>query len=378
MPDNVLIPWEPPGAPPPGSPPPSHAPGGGIVRWVRRAAGYFLGPVLSHPSRPAPQAPGTTPPLEVPPDARALTTEQAAAGPRGITLPWFLPYPDDYTQETAAARFAYRKMLADPNVKAAALGKIFGVASLDLQVIPADKKEPLHQEIAEHVRWALHERLTDGVPGLVWNVILHALVDGYSVCEKVWAYEERGEYAGTYALDALKPKDTMNDCALETDQFRNPVGVVGLRYNAGRVYHPVNFVIHRHQPLFDSPVGVSDFRAAFSRYWMLDTVEKLRAVFLSKRAVPVLKGTYKTWSQKPSLEQALRQAQQANWMSVPEGVLVEALNIAGAADTVYAEAIRDLKHDIFLFPGVSSHSASAGRPPGRRRLSRGFARPAPA
>src|SRR5262249_3287859 len=158
----------------------------------RQAAGYFLGPALSHPTRPAPEAPlAPPPPVLVPADARAVTTEQAASGPPGIVLPWFLPYPDEYTHETPAARSPHRPMLTDPNVKAACLGKLFGVASLDLQVIPADKKDPLHQRTAEHVRWALHERLADGVPGLIWSVILHALVDGYSVCEKVWAYEER-------------------------------------------------------------------------------------------------------------------------------------------------------------------------------------------
>src|SRR5262249_10481425 len=98
--------------------------------------------------------------------------EVMRAGPAGVRLPWFLPYFDPLQQlnETPEMRLAYRRMLADPNVKAPVRGKILGVAALELQIRPPDKDNPRDVEIAEFVKWNLTERLCEGVIGLVWDV----------------------------------------------------------------------------------------------------------------------------------------------------------------------------------------------------------------
>lgn len=288
-----------------------------------------------------------------------LTTEKVRSGPHGIIFPWFAPYLDDRTGETATMRLAYRRMLADPNIKAAILGKILAVCALDLQIIPADKNKvrtgklardanARNEEIAEFVDWNLTERVQGCLPELAWAILSGGLVDGYSVNEKIFAYEDRGEHLGRYILTALKPKDVGNTVILQTDEFLNIVGVQALRYSGGQVYSPANFVIYRHLPLYGSPVGMSDLRAVYSRWWFLDTILKLRAMGLEKRALPVMYGEYETTAQKPSLEAALAQVRSQSWLSVPKGVRVEALNIAGSADGMFASAVADLKEDIFL------------------------------
>ena len=324
----------------------------GLLGWLRDSLSGWLGPQHS---------PGT--PVE-----SEVLGERVRSGPRGIILPWFAPYMDEYTRETSGMRLAYRWMWADPNVKAAVLGKILSVCALDLNVIPAGKKKRSgfqgsvsqgsgprarednfrNEEIAEFVRWNLTERVQGCVPELAWSILSGGLTDGYSVSEKVWHHESRDEYAGKYVLFALKAKDVGNDVVLETDEFRNIVGVRALRYSAGEVFSPSSFVIFRHLPLFGTPVGMSDFRAAYGRWWMLDTVLKLRAMGLEKRAMPVMLGEYETTAQKPSLESALSLVRSQTWLSVPKGVRVEALNIAGSADSMFASAVADLKEDIFL------------------------------
>jgi hypothetical protein len=276
--------------------------------------------------------------------------ERVRSGPAGVVLPWFLPYFDPLQSlgETQQQRNAYRMMLADPNVKSAFLGKVLAVGALDCQVVPASKKDKKDGAAADLVRHNLEECLADGVPGAVWSVLSGALIDGYSVCEKVWGREAEGEHEGAYVLAALKPKDTGHDVVLETDEFRNVVSVLGLRYNPAQRFDPREFVIWRHLPLWGVPTGMSDFRAVYSRWWLLDTVLKLRAIGLEKRAMPVLMGVYQTPQQRPSLESALAQVKSQNWLAVPEGVRVEALSIAGSSDTTFADAVRDLKHDIFL------------------------------
>ena len=276
--------------------------------------------------------------------------EHARSGPQDIKLPWFLPYFDDQQTlgENAAMRLAYRRMLADPNVKAATYGKIGAVQGYELKVVPSDRKDERASKLADLVRWNLTEAVRGGLPELVWSVFSGGLMDGYSISEKVWTRQEKGKFAGAYRLSALKPKDVGRDLVLVTDEFRNIVAVRGLRFNPGVDFPPSAFIIYRHLPLFDVPTGQSDFRACYSRYWLLDTALKLRAIGIDKRAIPLLMGTYKHAQQRPALETALSMVKSQNWLAVPEGVRVEALNIAGAADGIFASAVQQLAEDIFL------------------------------
>lgn len=307
----------------------------GWIDWLRAHLGFWPG------GRAASQMPDVV---------AAVREDRVASGPPGVVLPWIAPYLDEYTGEPADARLAYRRMLADPNVKAALLGKLLAVAALTLKVHPYGGMSagPNDRRAAELVRWNLTERLEGGFPGLVWSVLFHGLVDGHSVCEKVFAPERRGRWAGTWPLVKLKPKDVGHDVAIRTDAYRNVTDVQGLRYNGGRLYHPSRFLIWRHMPAYDSPVGTSDFRAVYSRWWMLDTLLKFRAVAAEKRSVPFVYGTYQTTSQKNSLEGVLANVRSQTWAAVPENVRLEVLNIAGAADGIFESFTRDLKHDIFL------------------------------
>ncbi len=277
-----------------------------------------------------------------------LTAEKVRGGPKGVTLPAFLPWFDAVDGETAQIRAAYRPMFADSHVKTAFLGKILAVASLDLKVLPADKKSKRDRDVAEFVKWSLTERLADGIPGLVWSVLSGGLIDGFSVCEKVIKHETRGKYSGKYVLSELKPKDVGRDLVLQTDDRRNVVGLLGLRYNGGEEFHPADFLIYRHLSLYGSPVGTSDFRAAYRPYWIKDTAWKLRALAMERRASPLLFGTYKVASTKASLDAVLSTANSRGWISAPEDAKLSAIDIAGGADGTFDAAIKALAHEIFL------------------------------
>src|SRR5262245_63699789 len=56
---------------------------------------------------------------------------------------------------------------------------------------------------AAYVRWNLTDRLSEGVGGLVWDVLSGGLMDGFSVSEKVWGLQERGEWDGKTVLHKL-------------------------------------------------------------------------------------------------------------------------------------------------------------------------------
>lgn len=312
---------------------PVPGPSRGLVAAVEAHTGAYAGPELSKDTF----------------QEFDITSEQVASGPRNVVFPWFLPYHEsDVMRESEIMRRVYRQMLADPRVKTAVLGKLFGVGLLDVRMIPADKKNRRDQQIAEHMQWMLTRRLHGGVPNLVWTVLVHALIDGYSVSEKITKMEERGKYAGNYHLVDLKSKDAQWDIVPQTDEYWNIVGFFGTKYNAGIEFDPARFVYFRHLPLFNSPTGMSDLRAAYQSYWMLDTVYKLRAMASEKYAIPFLIGTYLNTTVKTSLEAALKRAKSQRWLSFPEGSKVEAINMAGAAEDVFKSFVADLRHDIFL------------------------------
>lgn len=282
-----------------------------------------------------------------PPTPRERLREKAAADQRGIIRPQFLPYYSDVTGETPAMRRAYRVMLADPNIKPALLGKILAVAALEANFNPGEETDH-GKRLAEFCQWQFTERVCGGVPEIVWNVFSGGLIDGYSVNERVWAVEDTHQWGQRHVLTALKPKQVDDDVVLLTDEFRNVVGVQGQRYNTGEVWHPSDFVIWRNPGLYGVATGMSDLRAAYGRYWVLDTATKLRAIGAEKRAFPVVVGHYSDDSDKAGLEAALENVKSSNWLSAPETSRIEAINIAGSGDSYFRDLTKDLREEIVL------------------------------
>lgn len=294
--------------------------------------------------------------------------EKVKAGP-GPHFPNFLPFYDDQQNlgETQAIRLAYRKMLSDPYIKAALFGKLMGVMALDLQAHPARSRRgssrPMKrdEEIAEFVKWNLTYRLEEGIPGMVWDITSGACLDGHSVNEKVWLIEDKGEWKGKQVLRRLKAKDTGHDVVLETDQYKNVTGVRALRFNSGEVYHPKDFLIYTHLGLFENPTGMSDFRAAYRAYWMIDTVTKLRAIGAEKRALPVIAGEWPHEKYQASLEAALAKIKSQNWLAVPKDVKLQALDIAGRSEEFFKSFRDDCVEEIFLaIEGAFLHAMAGG------------------
>jgi hypothetical protein len=316
-------------------------PSRGILAWLRALPGRFkgwMGPAASA---------GTV-------QEKALTWEQAKAGPAGIVFPWFWPYIDEITGETSEMRYWYRRMLADPHIKAALCGKIQAVGALDLRIRPPDKTRRNKTDrkadavITEFVRWNLTERLAGGVPGLIWSVLSGGLVDGYSVSEKVWQRHDKGEFGGKIVLDQVKPKDVGNDLVLQTDHYRNVVSILGLRYNPGVTFHPSKFLLFRNMPWYESPTGQSDFRAVYGAFWFRDVCRKLRGIGATSRALPPIIGQWAHPSQQTQLEKVVADLKTSNWAVIPDNVKIQALEIAGSSESYFRQWDEDLSKEIWV------------------------------
>lgn len=316
---------------------------GGILSWLRGVGKPWLGSWWLGRAR------------------EELQRERVAARLGGIaTRMSFLPYADSGSGETLAMRQAYRVMVAkEPSVKAAILDKVLSVAALDLSVNPGDDGErDIDQDAA---KFGLHlvNRISGGdfgltgLPAFVEAIILTGLIDGYSVSEKVWAIEPRGRWAGKAILKWVKNKDPgpSGQVDLELDEHNNITAVVGKGPNSGQRWDPAGFVIWRHLSIFDNPAGMSDLRAAYRAYWLIQTSWQFRAIHLEKFTSPMLKGEYASNDQKSELEAALENAKSATWISIPAGAMVEAFELSQKGTADYESAIKDLKHEVFL--GIS-------------------------
>lgn len=321
----------------------------GILQTIGQSIGSFFGKV----------PPGDAEDYEL----TGPYDEKIKSGPWVSRFPLFLPFFDEQQSvyETAAMRAAYRKMLSDPNVKSPLLNQILSAAASKINVMPYRKRNPDDQEQARFVGWALRNRLVGGIPGAMWSIFSGGLLDGFSVCEKVWGVHEEGEYENYTVLRKLKPKDVDNDLVLTVDQYRNVTGYMGIRYNAGEIYPPHYFLRYEHFPLFGNPTGMSALRAVYSRYWMLDTVIKIRALGAEKRALPIIVGEYTDQSKQRTLENILASVKSRNWLSIPASVRIKALDIAGSSEDYFKSFVADLREEIVLGIQGATLQSMAGR-----------------
>jgi hypothetical protein len=294
--------------------------------------------------------------------------EKLRSDPPTIRFPLFLPYYD-MTQsvfEDSRMRHTYRQMLNDPNIAAPFQSLILSVAANELNFHPYQRRgeklpDERNKEIADFTRWDFEERIVNGIAGMVWDIFSGALMDGYSVCEKVWDVHDHGMWNNHVILRDLKPKDTNQDLVLNIDAFRNIVTVQGLRYNAVIHFPPSYFLIYSHLGLFKNPTGRSAFRAVYSRYWLLDTVLKLRGWGCEKKAFPFVWAEWQNPSQQSKLEAALAKIKRDNWASVPPGVKLNAIEVAGRSDDMFDSFCRSLREEIvFGLQGATLQSMTGG------------------
>jgi hypothetical protein len=260
----------------------------------------------------------------------------------------FPPWLDNYTEETEAHRRAYRQMFAEPVVHAATMANVYSVAELEVQTHPQDPENPREQEAAEFVGHALRT-VRGGVVGLVTALLTGALIDGWSLVEPVWEPVTEGKYRGKWAWRAVKAKDVRHLTPL-VDGFLN---VIGIRSQAGllglRVFDPADFLLYRNLSLFESPRGLSDYRAAYRAWWIMATAWRLRALGLERWSQPSLKGTYTDEGQhRQALEAALAGYQANTWLTVPLGCTVDAIDIANRGESDFKSAIADLREEMAI------------------------------
>ena len=278
-----------------------------------------------------------------------LSLEKVRSAAGGIGILQYLARTDGATEETPEIRAEYRKMLRDETVKAALLNKVDEVAALDWQVHAPRPHEKRSLRVAEFCEWNC-ERSDTGKPGMIHSLLFHGLIEGNSICEKVWDLDpvRWGEWEGKYRVRALKAKPS-SMAQLAVDVYYNVVAVRGGGWNAGRLYDPADFVLFSHCPLWENPQGMSDLRAAYRAFMIKDVAWKLRAIYLEKySAGGMMRGKFSRPELRPALIAALEEAKASTYVALPDGTELDLLDLATRGTADFEAAIHDLDKAILI------------------------------
>lgn len=282
-------------------------------------------------------------------DHNAWVSEQVAA--YATPQPYAAPLTnsaDNWTGETWEMREGYRRFaVKEPSVKAALLTKCLAVAQLDLQVIADDKRDQRSREVAAWVKYAIGQ-CDGGIAGLVWKILIHSLVDGFSVTEKVndQLEQEHPKYPGYWIVGGAKTKDSRG-IRFRLDRFKNVVGVRSMiAAQGGMEFSPEDFIIFTHLPLFENPFGISDLRAANRAANLIEAAIKLRAILLENFSGPYLKAKSDDNGVRSKLHETLSKARARGYIIVGRDDEVEVMNLATSAPDQFQSAIEDLRREI--------------------------------
>lgn len=186
----------------------------------------------------------------------------------------------------------YDQMRIDDEVKSALTLKKQAVISPGWDIEPASE-DARDIEIAEFVEDTLNR-----IDGTVENMLMQvmtALDYGYSVVEKVWKIQDKGEFKEKIVYKSFKSKRPHN-YEFDTDEFgnlrRDGLVLTGIDVTERRL--PINkFIIYAYQQEFGNPYGTSDLRAAYRPWWSKDNAIKFWNISLERYGSPLAIGKVK-------------------------------------------------------------------------------------
>ena len=283
----------------------------------------------------------------------------------------FESFNPDLLVQSKGGLQVYRKMVADPHVKAALLQKKTALLSVPWDIQPAGDSED-DRNVADFVRWNLTEFMVDSFDVDLID-FLFALDDGFSISEKIWAMVEEGPWKGKWAYQQFKAKDPVS-YRFKLDSFGNiePDGLINdaAILKGGRNL-PINkFFLYSYFKRYENPYGQSDLRAAYRAFWIKDVAWKLRAIYMERFSGNFLKGTYKKGDEagKNKLLEIFRSWSQETGVAIPEGIAIEVITLASSAESEYKKAIADASKEIIIGILGATLTVDEGQKTGARAL----------
>jgi hypothetical protein len=269
-----------------------------------------------------------------------------------------LPTLDQFRRSPDARRRAVRFMMADSSIKGGFLQKVFAIQQLDLASRPADPSRKVDRLAAEFAGHCLKNEIGDQLlPGTIWNIAHSALADGCGVCEPVWQTNmiDRGRWKGKLSLAAIKPRPATS-YHVEVDEFDNILGVMPTGGTDRRMIPASELVIFPWLPLFGSPLGMSDFEAAYKPFLSKLVALRLREIYLDRHTGPFLVAKTNN-PDDADLHSDLAAARACGFMAIGVADDLQLLNLATGTDEVFNAAIESYDRSMLIsFMGSYLHT----------------------
>ena len=279
-------------------------------------------------------------------------------------------YNPDLLVQKKGSLDVYRKMVADPHVKAALQQKKSALLAVPFDILPGGDTDA-DREIADFVKWNLTEFLVDSFEADLLD-FLFALDDGFSISEKIWSEVKQGRFKGNWAYKQFKSKDPKS-YKFKLDNFGNilPMGLINEDSREGRQELPIDKFFHyAYQKRYENPFGESDLRSAYRAFWIKDVAWKLRSIFMERYAGNFLKGKYKKGDKagQAKLLEIFQSWGQQSGVAMPEGIDIEVLQLAVSGENEYKSAIADASKEIIIGILGATLTVDEGRKTGARAL----------
>ena len=246
--------------------------------------------------------------------------------------------PDDLVRNKGINLRVYRRMMADPYIKAAVMQVKAAVVSPGWEIQPPQNPTERETDATNFVKWNFAlGNMASSVDDIIWAA-LGAIENGFSIQEKVYGPVVGGRWDGLWRIKAIKDKDP-DQIRFDLDPFANVTSIVNLAYNrAGdtvdirRVFYFVN------NPQYGNPWGQSELRAAHRAWILTDVVYKLWAMYAERNVTPLMVGKFPPGNQavKDRMEEIIENVQFSTAITLPsvEGISIDVMNTSGFRGTL--------------------------------------------
>jgi hypothetical protein len=247
------------------------------------------------------------------------------------------------------------------SIKSPLLSQVWSVASLDLQVLPADKTSEQDRAAADAYRDALLD-VEGGFPQIAAEILLPARIRGESLCHMSLRerLEDRGKWRGKRMLHAVKAKPP-GSYQLRFDDFGNLVEIKATSGGDSYVGGQLNEFIHYKWLSLEGSDGVSDLRAAVGAFEAKDAVWKLRMFFADKLAGGYVCVSGVTEKDRAAVMAALAEGRSCGFFTLPPGMEPKVLDLVLGASAEYKSFIEDCDREMMIAIGGSHLPYSEGQ-----------------
>lgn len=261
-------------------------------------------------------------------------------------LPW---NPDDIWRKRNSFDI-YDEMLRDYQIKALIDLKKNLIIGSDYEIqAPRDQKGlPIKktQEITDFV-WKNINELYEGNFKNDLMQILDAMVYGFSLTEMMFEV-----FDNKIILKKLKPVPP-NGIQFNIDEYGDILKTGGIqqRTRSGDIFLPKDkFVLYQWNKREWLPYGQSDLRAIYDRYFIKKEVTKFWAMFLERYGMPfaVVKYPPDLANQAAQMQDIVKQMQSSASAVIPEGLMLEMMDVSKAGGNAFEMAIKKLDIQISI------------------------------